>query len=267
MAASYGRPPWPRSGPDAAPLPGVCQVWWARPGDVRPEHDALLDAADLGRRARLADPADRQRLTAAAVLVRLVLGAALGMPPAALRIDRTCRSCGSAHGKPRLRQGDAPHFSVAHSAHCVVVAVLPGGPVGVDVEAVGRFGPGELEDLAACTLASHERAHLAALPVADRARAFTVYWARKEAVLKATGQGLAVPPDEVVVTPPSTPPRVLHGAGREPIWLRDLSAPAGFVAALAGLGTAPDDVVDRAAAPLMRQTSRRLSGAATLSHR
>jgi hypothetical protein len=26
----------------AAPLPGVCQVWWVRPDDVRPEHDALL---------------------------------------------------------------------------------------------------------------------------------------------------------------------------------------------------------------------------------
>jgi len=98
----YGRPPWPRSGPDPAPLPGVCQVWWARPGDVRPEHDALLGEADLVRRARLACPADRQRLTAGAAVARLVLGAALGTPPAALRIDRTCHACGSPHGRPRL---------------------------------------------------------------------------------------------------------------------------------------------------------------------
>ncbi|TFV60121.1 4'-phosphopantetheinyl transferase superfamily protein [Geodermatophilus sp. DF01-2] len=267
MRRADGRPPWPRSGPDAAPLPGVCQLWWARPGDVRPEHDALLGAADLARRARLADAADRQRLTAAAVVARLVLGAALRTPPAAVRINRTCPTCGSGHGKPRLADAAALHFSVSHSAHCVVVAVLPGSPVGVDVEAVGRFGPGELEDLAACALADGEREHLARLPAAERPRAFTVYWTRKEAVLKATGHGLGVPPDELVVTPPSTPPRVLRRDGPEPVWLRDLPAPAGFVAALAGLGTAPDDVADRAAGPLLRQTSRRLSGPTTRSQR
>ncbi len=88
-----------------------------------------------------------------------------------------------------------------------------------------------------------------------------------EAVLKATGQGLGLPPDGLVVTPPSTPPRVLYRDGPEPVWLRDLSAPAGFVAALAGLGTAPDDVVPRDAGPLLRQTNRRLSGPTTRSQR
>ena len=105
------------------------------------------------------------------------------------------------------------------------------------------------------------------LPAAVQPRAFTVCWVRREAVLKATGQGLDVPPDGLVLTPPSTPPRVLHRDGREPVWLRDLPAPPGFVAALAGLGTPPDDVVHRDAGPLLRQTSRRLSGATTRNHR
>ena len=46
-----------------------------------------------------------------------------------------------------------------------------------------------------------------------------------------------------------------------------LTAPDGFVAALAGLGTAPDDVVHRDAGPLLRQTNRRLSGPTTRSQR
>lgn len=267
MHHAYGRPPWPRSGPDLAPLPGVCQVWWARPGDVRQEHDELLGEADLQRRARLARPADRQRMTAGAAVARLVLGTALGTPPAELRIDRTCTTCGSPHGRPRLADSDGPDFSVSHSGHCVVVAVLPGGTVGVDVEAVGRFAPGELEELAGCALADPEAAHLMRLPAAARPRAFTVCWVRREAVLKATGQGLDVPPDGLVLTPPSTPPRVLHREGSEPVWLRDVPAPCGFVAALAGLGTPPDDVVHRDAGPLLRQTSRRLSGPTTRSQR
>ncbi len=267
MRSLYGRPPWPRSGPDVAPLPGVCQVWWARPGDVRPEHDALLGEADLARRARLARPADRERMTAGAAVARLVLGTALGTSPADLRIDRTCPTCGSPHGRPRLADTDRLDFSISHSAHCVVVAVLPGGRVGVDVEEVGRFAPGELEELAACALSDAEREHLTRLPAAAQPCAFTVCWVRREAVLKATGQGLDVLPDELVLTPPSTPPRVLHRDGREPVWLRDVTAPPGFVAALAGLGTPPDDVVHRDAGPLLRQTSRRSSGPTTRSQR
>jgi 4'-phosphopantetheinyl transferase len=267
VRAVYGRPPWPRPGPGAAPLPGVCQVWWVRPDDVRPEHDALLGREDLVRRARLACPADRRRLTAGTAVARLVLGAALGTPPAELPIDRTCPACGSAHGRPRLPDDAGLHFSVSHSGDCAVVAVLPGTPVGVDVEAVGRFAPAEVGELAGCTLAAGEQAHLARLPPAEQPEAFTVSWVRREAVLKATGHGLGGPPDELVVTPPSTPPRVLHRDGPEPVWLRDLPAPCGYVAALAGLGTAPDDVVHRDAGPLLRQTNRRLSGPTTRSQR
>ncbi len=266
MTATYRRPSWPWSGPDLAPLPGVCQVWWACPGDVRPEHDTLLGDADLARRARLTRPADQQRLTAGAAVARLLLGTALGTPPAALRIDRTCTFCGAPHGRPRLLDAEGLHFSISHSGQCVAVAVLLGSPVGVDVEEVGRIAPGEVGELANCALPGREREHLARLPAAQQPWAFTVSWVRREAVLKATGQGLSVPPDEFVLTPPSTPPRVLHRDGPEPVWVHDLPAAAGFVAALAGVGPAPDDVVHRDAGPLLRQ-SRRRSGPTIRSQR
>jgi 4'-phosphopantetheinyl transferase len=229
-----GRPPWPRSGADPAPLPGVCQVWWARPGDVRPEHDALLGEADLERRARLVRPADRQRMTAGAVVARLVLGAALGTPPADLRIVRTCAVCGSPHARPRLAEPGGPEFSMASAGHCVAVAVLLGGAVGV---AVAERTPGAAE------------------PAVPRVR--------RQAVLEVTDQGLDVPVEALVLTPPP----VLHRHGQEPVWLRDLPAPRGFLAALAGPGTAPDVVVHRDAGALLRQTSRRLPGATTRSQR
>ncbi|MGY1621450.1 4'-phosphopantetheinyl transferase family protein [Geodermatophilus sp. SYSU D00965] len=247
--------------------PGAVQVWWAATSTLRPEHDVLLAPADLERRARLARAEDRQRSTAAAAVVRAVLGTALAVHPAELGIDRTCPECGAAHGKPRLRDAPEVHLSVSHSGSCVVVAVQAGSPVGVDVEEVGRFDPRELDELAEAVLAAEERDQLARRPAAARAQAFTTYWTRKEAVLKATGQGLGATLDELVVSAPSEPPRVLRWAGAGAVWLRDLPAPPGFAGALAGLGSPPAEVAHRDAGLLLDQTSRRLSGATTRSQR
>jgi 4'-phosphopantetheinyl transferase len=241
-------------------------VWWARPEDVRPEHDTLLGEADLQRRARLARPDDRRRLTAAAAVARTVLGALLGAPPAALEIDRTCPECGAAHGKPRLPAAPGVHFSVSHSGGCVAVAVFGGGPVGIDVEEVGRLTPGEVAGVADAVLAPEERAELAA--AAAPARALLAYWTRKEAVVKATGEGLTAGLARLVVSPVTTPPRVVRRDGG-PVWLRDLPAPPGLVAALAGLGDPPARMDRHDGGALLRGTrsSPRLSSATTRSPR
>jgi 4'-phosphopantetheinyl transferase len=240
------------TGSVAALAPGACQVWWGSTADLRPWHDALLAPADLERRARLRRVADRQRLTVGVALVRLVVGAGVGVPPAQLEIDRTCPECGGQHGKPRLPTAPDVHFSVSHSGGCVAVAVLRGSPVGVDVEEVGRFDAGELDAMAGHTLAPEERAELARQPAEDRARAFSTYWARKEAVVKATGVGIATSLDQLVVSPPSSPPRVLRWeAQSERLSLHVLHPPPGLVAALAVVGEAPTDVVERSAAPIL----------------
>jgi 4'-phosphopantetheinyl transferase len=242
-----------RAAPLPALVPGVCQVWWARQEDVGPRHDALLAPADLRRRSRLRQAADRHRLTVAAVLVRVVVGAHAGVPPADLWIDRTCPGCGGQHGKPRLAALPDVHFSVSHSAGNVAVAVGLDGPVGVDVEETVPFDPAELEGLAACTLAPEERAALARLPAAGRPGAFTAYWTRKEALVKATGDGLGALLDHIVVSPPSSPPRLLRWDGRdESVSLHALHPPEGAVGVLAVLGDSPVQVLEHAAGPLLR---------------
>jgi 4'-phosphopantetheinyl transferase len=235
------------------PAAGTCRVWWAGPQDVRPEHDALLAGDDLARRARLHLPADRLRLTAAWAVARLVLGAAADVPPDLLEVDRTCPECGAQHGKPRLPAAPDLHFSLAHSGGCVVVAVAAGTPVGVDVESVGALAEAELDALADSTLAGEERAALDSCP--HRARAFTTWWTRKESVLKATGDGLAVPLDELVLSPPCAPPRVLRwpAASRaRALSMHVLHPPAAHVATLTVLGAGPCRVVEADAAPLLR---------------
>jgi 4'-phosphopantetheinyl transferase len=241
------------TGGSRVPAAGTCRVWWAGPADVRPEHDALLADDDLVRRARLHLPADRQRLTAAWAVARLVLGAAAGVPPDRLEVDRTCPGCGAQHGKPRLPTAPDLHFSLAHSGSAVAVAVARGTPVGVDVESVVTLAGADLDVLADGTLAAEERAALDRCP--DRAGAFTTWWARKEAVLKATGDGLAVPLEELVVSPPCCAPRVLRWPAAVPaaaLSMHGLHPPAGHVATLAVLGAGQSRVVEAFAGPLLR---------------
>ena len=233
-------------------LPGVCQVWWARLDDVRPEHDGLLAPADLERRSRFTQPADRQRCTVATAVVRVVLGAHTGVLPASLEIDRTCPRCGGQDGKPRLPAAPDLHFSVSHSGRWVTVAVLQDRPVGVDVEQVGRVDAAELAWVADWILAPEERAELAWLPAAHRADAFTTYWTRKEAVVKATGAGIGIPLHRLVVSPPSSPARVLRWDGvTECLTLHELRPPRGFAGALAVVGDGPVRLHEWDAGPIL----------------
>jgi 4'-phosphopantetheinyl transferase len=110
----------------------------------------------------------------------------------------------------------------------VAVAVSNAGAVGVDVQQVQDDSVHELSSL---VLAESEAGHVAL------ARDFFTYWTRKEALVKATGDGVAVPLSEVVVTPPGTPPGLLGypGQGGLTAQLRDLSPAPGYVGALAVL--------------------------------
>src|SRR5262249_59101464 len=77
---------------------------------------------------------------------------------------------------------------------------------------------------------------------ADRKlEAFFLCWTRKEAYLKATGEGLSFPPERVGVSQgPGDPPSLLHVEGRpgEPgRWrLRDVTVSPGYVSAVAVQG-------------------------------
>jgi 4'-phosphopantetheinyl transferase len=120
---------------------------------------------------------------------------------------------------------------------------VAGDPVGVDVEQLdGRarpLGGGDPEALARLVLAEPERAALAEADPTERPRAFLVAWARKEAVTKATGDGLRAPFSQIVVAADHGPARVTswpYPQAPETVSVRDLDAGPGYVAALAVLG-------------------------------
>jgi 4'-phosphopantetheinyl transferase len=227
----------------------VCEVWSASTDLLRPAHAALLDDRELARAEPFSRPSDRARSLLAAALVRLVAARALDLDPAdpqtvrRLEVDRGCPTCAEAHGKPSV--GNGVHLSVSHARELVVVAVSRVTPVGVDVEPTTRDAQAQAAARWAC--APEERAQIA------DARDALRYWIRKEAIVKATGEGLAAPLADVRVSAPREPARFLHWSGRptQECTLIDLNPPEGYVASLAVLSSGPLDVVERPADDLL----------------
>jgi 4'-phosphopantetheinyl transferase len=217
-------------------LPGRCQVWWARPADAHPAHLALLSDVERDRHEKLVRPADRARFLAAATLLRLVVGAHQGLPPAAVRLDRRCADCDRQHGKPRPLGTDLA-VSVSHSDDRVAVACGLFAEVGVDVE--GARALSDLDSLSERVLHPTERLRLPSGDPDRRREAFLTYWTRKEAVVKTTGDGLRAELSEVTVSGPEEAPRLVAYPGRpelpERFSMAQLAPGDGHLAAVAVL--------------------------------
>lgn len=250
-ARTSAGPAQPRSAGDVV----ECEVWSAAPSS-HPGLVRLLDDADRRRADRLRRPADRASFVTAHALLRLLIAARVGVPPSELRFGARCLRCGDDHGKPRVTgpTGVPPvSFSLAHTDGRIAVAIADGVEVGVDVERVRDLTEWEVAALAATILSTDELTDFARLAHADRRWALTVWWARKEAVLKATGHGLTVPMTEVEVTCPDDVARV-RSAATVPggaTSLHDLLPVGGHVASVAVLGTHVVRVVEPDAEDLL----------------
>jgi 4'-phosphopantetheinyl transferase len=210
---------------------------------MRPWHADVLSDGERARRTGLWDEGHRAQFTVAATLLRLVAAPLTAQAAAQVVVDRSCPTCSRHHGRPRLT-GTGLHVSISHSGSTVAVAVSNAGEVGVDVQQVDE---GPVHELSPLVLAESEVRHVVA------ARDFFTYWARKEALVKATGDGVTVPLWEVVVTPPGTPPRLLGypRPGGLAAQLSDLSPDPGYVGALAVLSPGPVVVHERSAEQLL----------------
>lgn len=215
---------------------GRCTVWWSAPSHDPAADATLLDDAERARCSTYAADADRARFVAGRALARRAVAAELGCDPRDVGLTARCATCGGAHGKVRVggAGGGDLDLSISHAHRRVVVAVARGCSVGVDVEPIGPYE--DLAEAGAGVLDREERAALLALAPDARARAFFRYWTCKEAVLKATGYGLAIAPAALRVTAPGCPPALVCGppaAAPERVRLRELDAGPGYAACLA----------------------------------
>jgi 4'-phosphopantetheinyl transferase len=206
---------------------------WTWPLDVEAHECGRLagflseDERERARRFRF--DRDRDRYVVARGTLREILAERVAEPPAALRFAY------GGHGKPALdRPLPSPHFNLSHSRDRAALALCDGAALGLDIEAIRPFGEGVAERF----FAPGEVAALRALPEHEQVPAFFRCWTRKEAVLKALGDGLARPLAgfEVSLADEERPPLVSMrgepGAARD--WALVHFVPAdGFLGAIA----------------------------------
>jgi len=211
--------------------PGVVHVWRIRL-DVSDKLAARFEptlAADERERADRFRTAElRRRFVAGRGALRALLGAYLGIEPALVAFSYGHR------GKPSLATPGV-EFNLAHTDDLALCALTVGRAVGVDVE---RLRPmDDAERIIARYFTSRECLEFLEHPRAERASAFFRGWTRKEAFLKATGEGLAASLDSFEVSLDAGGARLLR-VGDDPDAARrwslvDVDVEPGFVAALA----------------------------------
>jgi 4'-phosphopantetheinyl transferase len=203
---------------------GECVIWWATPRSHRPALDDLLDDVERDRASAYRQRADRVRFTLGAVVLRMAAARAIGAAPHEVTVRRACPRCAAPHGRPEL-PGAGLHVSVSHSGDRIVVAMTRLAPVGVDVEEVRAVDVDALAGLVLGPAAPEDVA------------GFHVVWCRKEAVVKATGDGLHADLRAVRVSPAAEPARLLSYPDRPDLeaTLTDLRPGPGYAGALAVL--------------------------------
>jgi len=163
-------------------------LWWAPLGAAEAEIarlSAWLAPAEHARAQRFGREALARRYIAGRALLRWLLGRALGLAPQAVPIVRGAR------GRPQLDGDCGIDFNVSHTEGVALIGVARGRRIGVDVEHEDRVV--RADGLARKFLTAAERATLAPLTEIERRRRFLRYWTCKEAISKATGEGLSAP--------------------------------------------------------------------------
>ena len=178
--------------------------------DVGPEAvraaAALLSAVEQQRAGRFAFDRDRRRFVVARAGLRELLAARLGMRPESVELIY------GPQGKPALARefchGDL-RFNLSHSEDVAVYAFARGREIGVDLEGVRVLPDGD--DIAARFFSVRENATYRGLDARDKPLGFFQCWTRKEAFIKALGDGLCHPLDSFDVSlAPGEPAQILR---------------------------------------------------------
>ncbi|MGA7138701.1 MAG: 4'-phosphopantetheinyl transferase superfamily protein [Terriglobales bacterium] len=197
---------------------------------------SILSPDEVARASRFHFEKDRLHFTRCRSSLRQLLAGYLQIPAADVRFEYL------PGGKPRLVAEQNPRalqFNVSHSANMALIAVGSERRLGVDIEKIRDDV--DTNSLAERFFSLRERAGLQALPDRLRVQGFFACWTRKEAFLKATGDGLSFPlADFSVTTHPDLDPALEEIRGnaeaRKQWFLTDVNVVDGYRATVAGEG-------------------------------
>ena len=228
---------WSETGPGLKLRPGEIHIW--RQGisvtaeEVRSFWE-LLSADERSRAERYRFEASRRTFVICRGMLRSFLGCYLGEQPARLEFAYT------QYGRPELvrsSEQNSVEFNLSHTADFALLAFSRDRRIGIDIERVrGDFDTSEIAER---FFSECERSRLREIASAERHLAFFRCWTRKEAFIKALGEGLSHPLDTFDVSiERESPPRLLatrpDATDAEHWLLWDVTVPSGYVAALAG---------------------------------
>jgi 4'-phosphopantetheinyl transferase len=215
------------------------QLWRVDLEAIRGEESRwqrVLSPDELTRASRFHFPRDRQRYVAGRALLRLILAGYLATDPDCMHFVYSSKE------KPSLSPAHADSkvsFNVSHSGGIALLAFTRGREIGVDVE---QFRSDfELEGIAHRFFSPHEQEQLAAVPAEEKPAAFFRCWTRKEAYIKATGDGLSLPLTQFDVSLKAGEQNALLVTRPDSLevhrWLlRDVPVGPGYIAALCARG-------------------------------
>jgi 4'-phosphopantetheinyl transferase len=225
--------------PATLTLPGdEVHLWRADLEALRNEESRwqqLLSFDERERADRFHFAHDRQRFSAARAMLRMILAAYLASDAKELTFSYSKKEKPSlaSHGGRRIM------FNVSHSGGVALFAFTRGRDVGVDVEQIRQNS--DLEGIACRFFSAYEQKQLSGLPSVEKVDAFYRCWTRKEAYIKATGDGLSLPLSQfdVSLAPGSTSALLATRPDKSETdrWLlREVPAGPGFAGALCVCG-------------------------------
>lgn len=211
-------------------------IWCAYLDLAKPRIEELaqiLSADELLKAQRFRFDEHRNRFIVRRGILRMLLGSYVNMEPQELQFNYGSR------GKPALKEtcgGDKLRFNLSDSNCVALYAVTRDRDLGIDIEHIRDMQ--EAEQLVKRFFSEREYAAFTALDRTQQQAAFFACWARKEAYIKAIGEGLYLPLDRFDVSvSPDEPAKLLSINGNSQLaekWLlQDLRPAPGYAAALA----------------------------------
>jgi 4'-phosphopantetheinyl transferase len=223
------------AGPERLELEGnEIHVWRAHldcDETVLAQLEGTLASDEKARADRFVFQRDRNAFVATRGILRELLGRYVNRAAAHLEFDY------GAQGKPALRSESSQksvQFNVSHSHGVALLAFALGRQVGVDVELVRPDFAGE--KIAERFFSPQEVTELRSLPPLLQDEGFFLCWTRKEAYIKARGEGLQIPLQSFHVSLTPGKPANLQAADSSRWSLRSLRPDPRYVAALVGEG-------------------------------
>jgi 4'-phosphopantetheinyl transferase len=209
-------------------------VWHLALGDLSSDTALFkesLSADELERASRFRFEKHRAQFVLTRGTLRSLLGSYLGVSPREISFQY------SKHNKPSLTEAANLrniHFNVSHTEGMAIFGFTLAGRIGVDIESLRTDF--HAEEIAERFFSASERSALREIPPPARYESFFRIWTRKEAYIKALGEGLSHPLHEFDVSFDEAAALLAtrpDGAEAERWHLENLAIAPGFIAAAA----------------------------------